>query len=285
MFFDAPNIADEGSHKLFYDDIGPKEGEIAFCVHGLTRNHHDFNVLATALTLEGYRVVGIDMPGRGESDYLDNVTGYTYPAYVADCLALLDHLNIKKVHWIGTSMGGIMGMMAAVMHPDRLQSLFLNDVGSLIPKETLEYIAEYAANPPIFESKDAAKAYLQRVYGEFGIPNETLFDAFVNHSIMQDDEGYRMAYDPKILDPLRAETEGFTKFQDIDLSELWAAVQHPTLIFRGENSQLLSQENAESMVADRENAWLEVIPGCGHAPSLMEEHQIKKLVNWLKTTT
>lgn len=283
-YFNAPNISGEGTHRLAFSDTGDKTAPACLCVHGLTRNHHDFDWLGEALVKAGYRVIALTMQGRGESDRSENpAIDYSYPAYVADCTALLDHLSLPTVHWLGTSMGGIIGMMMATFAPERIKSLFLNDVGSHIPAAALEVIAEYAGNPPKFDTVQALALYLRELYASFGLQGDDQWKHFIKYSIEEHEGQFCQAYDPEILTPMRLETENFTAIKDVDLSELWNTITAPTLIYHGKQSQLLTEQNAQSMHTSRSNVSLKKIPNCGHAPALMDDNQMTGILDWLNT--
>ncbi len=143
----------------------------AFCVHGLTRNGNDFGVLAHALS-DKYRVICPDMPGRGRSDWLKTPGDYTYPVNLADISALLRHLGIDSVDWIGTSMGGIIGMMMAGFYPNKVRRLVLNDIGAVIPVAGIHRILAYVGKLTHFSSKAEAEQVLRQIYAPFGIRDE-----------------------------------------------------------------------------------------------------------------
>lgn len=179
-----PNAGGTGTHHITVRDWGDAHSSrTAFCVHGLTRNARDFDTLAQALAREGYRVLAPSMAGRGESPWLADPAGYTYPAYVADCIALLDNFHLRQVDWIGTSMGGIIGMMLAAQS-GRIRRLVLNDIGIHLSAEALGRIYAYVnAMPPHFAGEAEAEAYLAQAFAPFGIAGTAHWPKFVADSL------------------------------------------------------------------------------------------------------
>ncbi len=281
----VPNLmAGQGKHALAVYDWGDANAtSTVVCVHGLTRNARDFDAIARTLAARGKRVFALSMAGRGESEWLTNPIDYNYVSYAADCLAVLDNFHIRNVDWIGTSMGGIIGMMLAAQHPDRIRKLVLNDVGMKLPKEALARIYEYVQTMPRrFETREAADAYLRKTFAPFNITNPDHWQVFVEYSLLPHAEGgVKLACDPNILEPLRAVTQEFTDVADVSLTELWEKIRQPTFILRGALSDILSEETVRAMKATHPRAESVVIEGVGHAPSLMEEHHIRTVLNWL----
>lgn len=275
-FFPAPNADDATqTHRIAYFEWGAQDNpNVVVCVHGLTRNAHDFDSLAEALATTR-RVICIDVAGRGDSDYLANSQHYIYPNYAADCLALLAHLGLTSVQWVGTSMGGIIGMWIAAQVPTLISRMVLNDVGSIISKPALERIFSYVSTTPTFATRAEAESYLRRTFSTFGIKNEAHWNHFYTHGIKATDNSqFCLNFDYRIIDPVRTHTENFTKVEAVDLSAFWNLIKIPTLILRGAESDLLTHENAQAMLATNPQAKLVEFAGIGHAPSLYEEDQI-----------
>ncbi len=273
-----------GKHEIVFYDWGDANAtKTVVCVHGLTRNARDFDHIATALAERGRRVFTLSMAGRGESAWLNDIADYNYASYAADCLAILDNFHIRTVDWIGTSMGGIIGMIIAAQHTDRIRKLVLNDVGMKIPKEALGRIYEYVHGMPRrFATREEADAYLRVVFAPFNITDPTLWTEFVDHSLLPHEEGgFKLACDPNILEPLRIASKDFSDVADVSLTDIWEQIRQPTLILRGELSDILSEETVRAMKATHPRAESVAIPNVGHAPSLMEGGQISTVVNWL----
>ena len=261
-------LSPAGFSTLRWTEWGPESGAPVLCVHGLTRTGRDFDDLAKALAAEGRRVFCPDLPGRGESDRLPDPMLYVPPSYVVALGHLLARMD-GPVDWVGTSLGGICGMLVAATPGNPIRRLVLNDMGALVPKAALERIRDYLGNDPAFESVATLEAELRRVHAPFG----ALTDAQWRHlaetsSRVRADGTIGLHYDPAIAVPFKS-----VDITDMDLTPIWMRVEAPTLVIRGADSDLLLPETALEMVS-RPNATLVEIPGCGHAPALMDANQI-----------
>lgn len=277
-----PNLNGDGTHAIHVSDWGnPDAARTVMCVHGLTRNAQDFNLLAHTLADAGYRVLAPSMAGRGNSAWLADPMGYTYPAYVADCLAVMDNFHLRQVDWVGTSMGGIIGMMLEAQ-TSRIRKLVLNDVGIHLSAAALKRIYDYVlAMPTAFESREAAETYMRQNFASWGIAEPAHWAMLVEHSLQLHAEKWRYACDPRILEPLRAFSENFTQVADSDLSPLWEEVKIPTLILHGAQSDILTPATINAMRASNPRVRAITFEGVGHAPALMAETQITPIVDWL----
>ncbi len=274
---------DGGTHRLNVLEWGDAaNNRVLVCVHGLSRNAHDFDYVARALHHD-YRVIAIDMAGRGGSDYLSNPSHYNYGSYMIDCLSVMAQLGIARADWLGTSMGGIIGMMIAAMHPDTIGKLVLNDIGSFISKAALARIVEYVSKTPEwFSTHEEAETILRRNAATFGISDESHWQHIFTHSIRRNaDATFSFTFDPHILDPLRAETNNFETLNDIDLTPLWEAVNIPVLILRGSESDILDAETTTQM-CQKSGVTLHEFASIGHAPALMDDGQIEVVKRWLE---
>ena len=266
-----------GFHRMAYREWGAANRRgLVVCVHGLTRNASDFDLLAAALAGDGWRVICPDVVGRGASDWLAAPEGYGYPQYLADMTALIARSGAERLHWVGTSMGGLIGMMLAAGPKTPLASLLLNDIGPLIPKAALGHIAGYVGKAPAFPDLAAAEAYLREIYGAFGPLSDARWRQVAADSVCAAAAGYRLNYDPKIADAFQA-----LGGEDIVLWDLWERITLPTLTLRGELSELLLPETAREMTRRGPRSELTEIAGCGHAPWLMSPDQIALVVDWL----
>lgn len=277
------NSDESGMHELVFYDFGPTDDPTPIiCVHGLTRNAHDFDRLATALAARGRRVLTLSMAGRGESARLENPLLYTYATYVTDCIAILDNFHFRQVDWVGTSMGGIIGMILASVQPARIRSLLMNDIGATLKREALVRIfSNVRAIPTQFDSEAEAQAYLEKAYVGFGLTADE-WPEFSAISLTQNAQGkLQLTCDPNIAKPLAQDTKDFTEINDISLAEFWKKVSCPTLILHGEKSDILDAETIRAMRAVHLETESVTIPGVGHAPALMSESQIAIVINWL----
>jgi pimeloyl-ACP methyl ester carboxylesterase len=247
------------------------------CVHGLTRNGRDFDRLAEGLVQRlPVEVVAVDMPGRGQSDWRAAAACYTYPHYMADLTALIARVDAKRLFWVGTSMGGLLGMILAAQAKSPVERLVLNDVGPFIPRAALARIASYAGIDVEFASEEEFGTHLRGLYANFGVPDEAGWQQMIAHSWRRTAKGMiAYNYDLKIAGGIDAATA------DFDLWPMWDRVSCPTLVLRGENSDVLLAETAEEMTRRGPRAKLVNCPGCGHAPSLMRANEIDAIASFL----
>ncbi len=247
---------------------------VVVCVHGLTRQARDFDALGQALA-PTFRTLCPDVVGRGRSAWLTDKTKYTYDTYVAQAQALLRYRGLAAVDWVGTSMGGLIGMFLAASPESPVRRLVLNDVGPFIPAAALDAIGAYVGRDPRFPSQLAVLDYLKQVHAGFGPMSEADWAGMVAHSVVrQPDRSYSLHYDPAIGDAFREPA------RDVDLWAVWERVEVPVLVLRGEHSGLLTAETAARM-AERPQTTVVEIPGCGHAPSLTQPDQIAVVRDWL----
>ena len=279
----VPNTGSEGSHDIVYYEWGPEDSDnIAICVHGLTRNARDFDFIAQALAAKNYRVFALSMAGRGESEWLKEPMEYHYGTYVADCLALMNNFHFKGVDWIGTSMGGIIGMMIAANFPGRIRKLVMNDIGSHLSGAALKRIYSYVgAVPTHFDRREEGEAYLREVFAPFKIIDDAVWQHFFEHTLEPHAGGFRLRFDPAIATPIRAQTNNLQDTSDISLAEVWEKVKIPTLIIRGAESDILDETTVKAMRSTNIKAQEYVIASVGHAPMLDSAAQYQRVVNWL----
>lgn len=283
--FHAPNgwqTENQGTHALEVLAWNPEESHkpTLICVHGLTRNAHDFAFIAPALT-EHYRVYALSMAGRGNSAWLDDKLNYHYGTYVQDCLAFITRLGMAQVTWLGTSMGGIIGMTIASMMPQLITKLVINDIGAHIPASALQAIYAYASVEHVFDTRAEAQDYFRTVLQPWGVP-EGAWEHLFTHSIRERFDGkFTPMCDPDILEAVRVASENFTKADDVDLSAVWEKVACPVLLLHGADSTILPTAIADAM-ATRDNVTLHRFAGIGHAPALMDAAQIGVVTGWLE---
>ena len=260
-----------GLHRMAYTEWGdPANPQVLVCVHGLSRNGRDFDDLARAMA-DSHRVVCPDIVGRGRSDWLRDPSGYGVPQYVTDMMVLIARLDVETVQWLGTSMGGLIGMVLASLPGTPVSRLLLNDVGPAISSESIRRIGEYIGRAPRFAGLEEAERYIRAVSAPFGALSDTQWRALTESSVRPAaDGGLEMIYDPKIADSFhRATAAGM-----IDLWPMFDRVRCPTRVVRGEFSDLLSAEVAQAMTARGPHPDLVQVPGVGHAPMFMDEAQI-----------
>jgi pimeloyl-ACP methyl ester carboxylesterase len=271
-------LSETGFHRLAYRAWGASDSDrVVIAVHGLTRNAQDFDELAAALATAGFYVVCPDIVGRGQSEPLADPAGYGYPQYMADMTALLARLDVAEVDWIGTSMGGLIGMMLAALPQTPIRRLVVNDIGPFIPKEALEDILTYVGKDPLFPDLATAETYFRTTYAPFGPMSDSQWREMARASTRPAEGGFRLNYDPRIAEPFRD-----APVKDIDLWSLWDRISGPVLSLRGELSTLLLRETAEEMARRGPRSEIREIADCGHAPSLKTDGQIALVLDWLE---
>jgi pimeloyl-ACP methyl ester carboxylesterase len=260
-----------GLHRMAYVEWGdPHNPRVLLCVHGLTRNGRDFDYLAQALAGH-YRVVCPDVVGRGRSNWLRVKEHYQLQQYVADMVTLIARLNVDAVHWVGTSMGGMIGMALAAQEDSPITRLVLNDVGPTISAAAIRRIGEYVGVMPRFATFDDAEQYVRLVSAPFGRLTDAQWKHLTEHVTRQKaDGGYELLYDPGIAVPFRKDIGE----DDISLWPLYDAIRCPTLVVRGAESDLLTHETCLEMGRRGPKATVAEIPGVGHAPMFLDEAQV-----------
>jgi pimeloyl-ACP methyl ester carboxylesterase len=272
-------LGPHGFHRVAYVEWGARENpRVLVCVHGLTRNGRDFDFLARALA-QDFRVVCPDIAGRGRSDWLTHAQDYAYAQYCADMNALIARLDVEQVDWVGTSMGGLIGMMLAAQpnavtgklaQPNSLiRKLVMNDVGPFIPQAALERLAQYVGKAPSFSGIASVEAYLRETLAGFGALSPEQWAHLAQYSAVNKTASeLRLHYDPSIgqafAGPLR----------DVALWPLWQALRSPTLVLRGAQSDLLLAGTLQQMLATRPGTQSVEFADAGHAPALMAQEQI-----------
>jgi pimeloyl-ACP methyl ester carboxylesterase len=270
-------IGPHGFHRLAYVEWpGPKDAPTLLCVHGLTRNARDFDVLAQALSSR-YRVICPDMPGRGKSEWLGVAADYAYPLYLSDIAALIARLDVPSVDWVGTSMGGLIGILTACLPGAPIRRMVINDVGPLVPKDGLQRIGDYVGLDPSFADLAALEAVLRFIHAPFGKLTDRQWHDMAIHSARRKPDGQLgLNYDPKIAEAFK---QG--PIEDVDLWAQWDKITCPTLVLRGERSDILRASDAALMTERGPRAKLVEFPGIGHAPALMADDQIAIIRDFL----
>lgn len=264
-------VTPSGLHRMAYLEWGDTDNpRVVVCVHGLTRCARDFDFLATELSRD-YRVICPDVVGRGDSDWLKNPMEYAIPTYAADMVTLIARLDVGSVHWVGTSMGGLIGMMLAALPDTPISRMVLNDVGPVVTAVSLERIGAYVGKAPRLPSIEAAEQLVRLVSAPFGPHTDAQWRFLTEHVVRREADGaYRMHYDPAIAVPFNAGAP----HKDMALWSFWDAMRCPTMAIRGEHSDLLTRETLAQMAARGPRAKTVELAGIGHAPTLMQPDQI-----------
>jgi pimeloyl-ACP methyl ester carboxylesterase len=273
-------VTPSGLHQMAYTEWGdPGNRKVLVCVHGLSRCSRDFDKLAQVMAGE-YRVVCPDVPGRGLSGWLKNPMEYQVQTYVADMVTLLARVDADGVHWVGTSMGGLIGMTLASLPDTPLKKLVLNDVGPIIAAASLARIGQYLGMAPQFPDFAAAVLYVRTVSATFGAHSDAEWATLTEHVVRRQADGsYRMHYDPAIAVPFSAAATD----KDIELWPYYDAIKCPTLVIRGAMSDLLKRETLEEMASRGPRAKTVELADVGHAPTLMHEDQIAIVRDFLRS--
>lgn len=260
-----------GTRAMAYVEWGDPGGKALVCVHGLTRCARDFDYLAPEMTGRGYRVICPDVVGRGDSSWLADPMDYAVPTYTKHMLMLLARLELESVHWVGTSLGGLIGMSIAAMPGSPVERLVLNDVGPVLAVAAMQRIAAYVGKWPPLPTIEDAEQFVRFTGAPFGPHTDAEWRFLTEHVVRRNADGsFRMHYDPAIAVPLNAEMPA----RDIELWSLYDAIRCPTLALRGEHSDLLARETVARMAARGPRAVVVEIPGVGHAPTLIHADQI-----------
>jgi pimeloyl-ACP methyl ester carboxylesterase len=283
-------LGPHGFVKISYAEWGPREAEqVVVCVHGLTRNRHDFDFLAPRLAHRGLRVIALDLPGRGESDWISTPTDYATPLYLASVAAVIARSGAKSVDYVGTSLGGHVGMEMAALPGNPIRRLLLNDFGARVGGVALQRIGSYLRMKRRFASVEELEQHLRTIHAPFGHLTDAHWHHLAEHSAVKTDEGdFRQHYDPAI-----GRAFSWPLMVDISLWDVWEKVACPVMILRGEDSDLLHASTVREMqkrgIAGKNGLVRSVeVRGVGHAPALMSDSQITLIEDFLadqKATT
>ncbi len=288
-------IADAGDgYRMAYWEWGPADaGHVVVCVHGLSRQGRDFDVLAKVLVAKGggaVRVICPDVVGRGKSDWLADPMGYQVPAYAVDMLALLTHLKpaAQVLDWVGTSMGGLIGMALCGQTqsplPIQVRRLVLNDVGPVIQWESIVRIGQYLGRVVQFASLQQAADAMWAVSTTFGPHTPAQWLELSRHMVKVvpgSSDAVMLHYDPAIAVPFGAMTRESAAQGEAVLWQLYDAIQAQTLLLRGAQSDLLSPQAAQWMTERGPKARLIEFAGVGHAPTLIADDQVDAVASFL----
>ena len=265
-------LSPKGLHRVSYLEWGdPRNRDVLVCVHGLTRTGRDFDELARALCGR-WRIVCPDIAGRGESDRLADAAHYAIPQYVSDMVTLVARLDVDAVSWLGTSMGGLIGMALAAQSGTPVKKLLLNDAGPVISRASLERISAYVGSAPAFPTIEKAEEYVRAVSATFGPHSDAQWRFLTETWVRRSEAGaYVPQYDPRIAEAFRA---SIPEQGNLEFWPVYEAVRCPALVIRGERSDLLSRETAAEMARRGPKARAVEVKGVGHAPTLLHADQI-----------
>ncbi len=273
------SVSKRGFHRIAYVEWGdPASERVAVCVHGLSRQGRDFDVLASAMAGQGWRVICPDLVGRGRSGWLRDPQEYNLPQYAMDLTVLIARLGVATVDWIGTSLGGLIGMVLAGQENSPIRRLVVNDVGPFLPWQALHRLANSVRNAPrVFPDLAAATSHHRAALAPFGQLRDSEWEHLAWHGLIEaEGGGWRKRADPEITAAFRPGL-----FFNLSLWTYWDAIRCPTLVLRGADSDLLLPSTARDMTRRGPRADLVEFPNCGHAPALMDAQQVGTVINWL----
>jgi len=274
---DLRGLSPHGFHRVVYYEWGDAaNADVVVCVHGVGRNGRDFDVLGEALA-PTHRVIAVDMPGRGNSEWLADPHDYVFPTYLATLTALIARAGAATVSWVGTSMGGLLGMVAASLPKTPVARLVVNDVGPVIEPAALARIAEYFGADPTFATYDEIDRYVRQTSAPFGPLTDAQWAHVVGTNVRQRPDGrWGLAYDPGIAVPFRQQPAPPA------LWSVWDAIACPTLVLRGAQSDLLSAATATEMAQRGPRPRVVEFAGVGHAPMLLAADQVDTVAAFLR---
>jgi pimeloyl-ACP methyl ester carboxylesterase len=291
-------LADGSFHRIAYTDWGSVANpHVVVCVHGLARNSRDFDFLASALTPR-CRVVCMDVVGRGDSDWLKDKSDYTFSTYQSDAATMLARASAParrwfgqfgraRLDWVGTSMGGLIGMLLAARPGSPIRRLVLNDVGPLVPWTALFRMKGYITRGRSFKTLEEVEAYFRDVCATFGPLTDAQWQHLARHGARSNDGGgYELRYDPKIGEGLHGHVDpefplGPDLLRGIDLWSVWSKLEIPTLVLRGADSDVLRPDTVQEMKSRKPDLEVVEFPEVGHAPALMSKDQIRVVKEFL----
>jgi pimeloyl-ACP methyl ester carboxylesterase len=269
-----------GFHELAYYDWGPLQAERpVLCVHGLTRQGRDFDYLAASLAAAGRRIICPDVVGRGQSGRLADPDDYGLPQYCADMNLLIARLGSKEIDWIGTSLGGLIGMVMAGFPGSPIRRLVINDIGPFVSWTGLLRIGRYIAEMPTsFETFEAAEQYFREILAPYGDLSDEHWRHLTRHSVLWDASQGRHAV---LCDPLITRAFGMPWSYSLDLWKYWERIEVPILVLHGAKSDLLSSDLTREMSRRNPSVTVHQFADCGHAPPLMTADQIDVVTGFL----
>jgi len=299
-------LSPRGFHRVAYLDWGPvASNHVVLCVHGLARNSRDFDFLAAELARD-CRVICPDVVGRGDSEWLVDKGDYRFSTYLADAAVLLARVTAparppflgmisglqagggpKRIDWIGTSMGGLIGMLLAAKPGSPIRRLGLNDVGPFVSWGSLYRLKGYVGGGRSFPTVAAAELWIRDVCAPFGPLSDKQWRHLARHSVFKAERGeYQLRYDPGIGEGLRGHSDpefplGPHFLHGIDLWNTWSQVRCPVLVLRGADSDVLTRETVARMREAKPDLQVVEFAGAGHAPALMDPEQIAAVTRFL----
>lgn len=271
------SVGRHGYHRVAYRDWGdPDSEETVFCIHGLTRNSHDFDPLARVLA-QTRRVVCPDLVGRGRSDSLRDPADYHLLQYNLDFTVLEARIGADGFDWIGTSLGALMGMSLAGIENSPIRRLVVNDIAPEVPLPALRRVTSYMGPDYHFETLKAVEEHLRTTLAPFGPMTDADWERMAETSSVETETGFRMAFDQRIL----RNFQYYWLMVHFNLWRYWDKITCPVLILRGTESDFLTRPLLDKMLARLPHAEFIEFEGVGHTPTLNAAEQIDPVIEWL----
>lgn len=276
----AYGLSTAGFHRIAYTDWGPiKEDAPILCFHGLTRQGRDFDYLAAALAKHGRRVICPDLPGRGRSDRLPSAFHYVFPQHCADAATMIAATTSAQVDWVGTSIGGLIGIVLAGVPESPIRRLVINDIGPSVPASAAIRVGQKLAHmPQQFKDFESALSYFRAEFKSYGDLEAHHWNQIVQHSIewVEERSVYRVLLDRNV-----SISFNLFHFYSMSLWQYWKNIKIPILLLAGEHSDFLPLALAREMQSQNPNARLMPVAGTGHMPMLMQSDQINPVAEFL----
>ena len=266
--------------EIHYTQWGNPDHPVLFMLHGFARNCHDFDHLADFLSKEFF-VICPDMPGRGLSSWEEHTRNYALPIYNVIMMGLIQKIGCKYLSWLGTSMGGLLGIsLAASFLNKRITHMIINDVGPFIPLDIVKSIAKGAKTISIFNHFREFRSHLKTHYAPFGQLDEHEWTKFAAHSVRRTKlGGYKANYDVGISDNF----DGYNK--DLNMWSVYKQVESKILLIHGQNSDLLPNDLVKKMIECHPHTQLHEVKDAGHAPYLNGQKEIERIRTFLLEKT
>lgn len=273
-------ISQHGFHQVAYGDWGDlHDDSLLMCVHGLTRNGHDFDAFAQRWQ-DKSRVVCPDLPGRGDSDWLNDPSDYHLLQYNMDMTVVAARFGYETYDWLGTSLGGLIGISLAGLDNSPIRRLILNDIGPEIPFSALRRITSYAGQQNTFPSVSDVEIHLRETLSPFGPMTDENWAQMAKTSSFETSDGFVLHHDPDIMQNFRR----YFMFMHFNLWKFWDRIRCPVLILRGEDSDFFTAGLLEKMIDRLPHAEAIEFEGVGHTPTLNAPSQIDPILDWLSRT-
>lgn len=275
---------EDGFHKIVYREYGQRGKPVLVAVHGLTRNCFDFHFLAQSLQ-DSFHVFALDMVGRGNSDYVDP-KHYTYPQYIMDLTAFLARIDVPEVYWIGTSMGGLLGMIMGSFKNTPIRKLILNDVGPMVTSSVIKRLLDYAGIQLKAPTRQHMIDMARQVYAPFGFIQEKDWQELMAYNIHEQQDGsYTLAYDPLVTKQLEDQGDNHSDRDEegnLTLWSYWEKLTCPVYVINGLKSDLLTPSILNKMASRGPSFQYYGVPDAGHAPWLIEDDICHRIREWLE---